>query len=42
MLLRNTKSERILMSFRYVSQFSRSLYVEYGSRGIDVQWQVNF
>ncbi|XP_062228702.1 very-long-chain 3-oxoacyl-CoA reductase 1-like [Phragmites australis] len=27
---------------RYVSQFSRSLYVEYKSKGIDVQYQVPF
>jgi hypothetical protein len=28
-------------NYRYVAQFSRSLYVEYRSKGIDVQCQVN-
>lgn len=29
-----------LVCFSYIDQFSRSLYVEYGKSGIDVQCQV--
>lgn len=32
----------MLLIYRYIDQFSRSLYVEYKKSGIDVQCQVPF